>query len=206
MPVAPSRSETARWTRTFIWSRLFCMRRSQSARSAISVALVAHQRPQHTDLLGRTERASQQPAAVQTLDPFTVASVRFRPARAPGPARACRPARTVESRRLRAFHAAQSSTPPCFRARPPSRRAPAARRSAARPRGRRRKDGDLSAVPSREGAHTQCSSLPTSIPATSWRSTGIPPSSAASFGHCPIGLTSVERTRRPGSAASSILV
>src|SRR6516164_5350510 len=39
IPVTPSMSETARCKRTFIWSRLFCIRRSQSPLSPTRLAL-----------------------------------------------------------------------------------------------------------------------------------------------------------------------
>ncbi len=59
IPVAPSISETARCTRTFIWSRLFCIRRTQSPDSATRFAL------------SRTSVRSMQTASFGRNDPLS---------------------------------------------------------------------------------------------------------------------------------------
>jgi len=60
IPVTPSKSDTARCTRTFIWSRLFCIRRTQSPLSETRLVLSrTNVRTMQTSSFGRNEAANR---------------------------------------------------------------------------------------------------------------------------------------------------
>ena len=80
MPVTPSMSDTARCTRTFIWSRLFCIRRNQSEASATKVFLSRTSvRSMHTCSGGRNEPVSSPQLCRRCIHMQSTRSVFFRP-------------------------------------------------------------------------------------------------------------------------------
>ena len=203
IPVTPSMSETARCTRTFIWSRLFCIRRSQSPLSATRFALSrTNVRSMHTDSSGRNEPRSKPQLCSRWIHsqsvgsdflsrPGTCASCRV------STSSTCKPCPSSTScgaiQYTPVLSIATDSTCRAFSHSPMriSSAVVAPKRATSRPL--------LSSV----GAHTQCCSLPRSIPATPRRMTGKPSSclllfSEVSLSSLPGIVTHLSEHARPG--------